>query len=138
MDILVTTPKTEIENARREAQDMAEHGGTYFRTFKRRPAVAPGDRIFFIEDGFIRGYGRVITFTSGQMRCDTTGRIWRGYHVHYARWRWLDVPVIKKGFRGFMYIRNLTAELYQALSNAMPIDDPLPSLRSLRLCGEQK
>jgi len=49
MDIVVTTPKSEIGNSKKEGEVVEEEGGCWFRTFRFRPKVEPGDRIFFVE-----------------------------------------------------------------------------------------
>jgi len=57
MDILVTTPKSEIDNSRKEGESVERDGGYWFRAFRFRPKVELGDKIFFVEDGQIKGYG---------------------------------------------------------------------------------
>ena len=42
MDILVTTPKSEIDNSIDEAEALEESGGYYFRTYRFRPKVEVG------------------------------------------------------------------------------------------------
>ena len=49
MDIIVTTPKSEIENTKRECESY----DTWFRTFRFKPKVEIGDKIFFVEDGLM-------------------------------------------------------------------------------------
>jgi len=39
MDILVTTPKSEIENAKKEGEYLEENEGYWFRTFRFKPKV---------------------------------------------------------------------------------------------------
>lgn len=116
MNILVTTPKSEIKNARKEAADVEEHGGHWFRTFKVLPKVGPGDLIYFVEDGAIRGYGVVFGIKGDQtITCATTGRQWTGHHVLYRAWRWLQKPVPYKGFQGYRYINSLPETIRQQL-----------------------
>ncbi len=55
MDILVTTPKSEIDNSKKEGEAVEKDGGYWFRTFRFRPKVVPGDKIFFVEGGLIKG-----------------------------------------------------------------------------------
>ncbi|MBE3096986.1 MAG: hypothetical protein IMZ44_07630, partial [Planctomycetes bacterium] len=87
MDIIVTTPKSEMANAAQEAAGcILDGGGEYFRRFPHRqaPRIAPGDRCYYVEDGCIRGYALVTrTFLAGGMiYCDTTGRRWGpGFYV---------------------------------------------------------
>ena len=52
-DIIVTTPKSEIANAAREAEDVKRAGGgMYFRRFppSMSPDVRPGDRVYYVDD----------------------------------------------------------------------------------------
>jgi len=53
LDILVTTPKSEIESSRKEGEAVQRDGGYWFRTFRFRPKVKPWDRIFFVENGLL-------------------------------------------------------------------------------------
>jgi hypothetical protein len=112
MDIIVTTPKSEMENAKREAEFVERECGSFFRALPQHPKrLGTGDRIYFVEDGFIRGHGTVfsILFRAGDLpvgeRCQATGRKWKGKCiVHYNRWKWLKNPVPMKGFQGFRYM----------------------------------
>ncbi|HUX17545.1 MAG TPA: hypothetical protein VMW52_13800 [Phycisphaerae bacterium] len=112
MDIIVTTPKGEMANAAREAEDCKrDGGGEYFRRFPvdRAPEVLPGERVYYVEDGHVRGFAvvtRIHATASGQC-CDTTGRRWPpGFYVFMdaTTWRWIK-PVLMNGFRGFRYAR---------------------------------
>lgn len=111
-DIVVTTPKSEIDNSRKEGEAVETDGGYWFRTFRFRPKVEPGDRIFFVEDGLIRGYGIIfeVSQLSESEHCDVTGRQWGqrgGYIVKYHDWHWLETPEPFKGFQGIRYIDKL-------------------------------
>lgn len=107
-DIIVTTPKGEMQNAADEAADVLEAGGgRYFRTFRHSPPnICPGDRVFYVEDGFVRGFASVVeTVAGGRRRCDTTGREWgEGFHVimDARSWKWI-APIPMVGFRGWRY-----------------------------------
>ena len=112
MDIIVTTPKREMANAAQEAEDCKrDGGGEYFRRFpvERAPEVLPGDRVYYVEDGFVRGFAvvaRIHATASGQC-CDTTGRRWPpGFYVFMdaTTWRWIR-PLPMKGFQGFRYAK---------------------------------
>ena len=110
MDIIVTTPKAEMANAAREAEACKrDGGGEYFRRFPvdRAPQVLPGDRVYYVEDGAIRGFAVVkrIHATARGMPCATTGRRWPpGVYVFMdaTTWKWIR-PVPMKGFQGFRY-----------------------------------
>ena len=109
MDIIVTTPKSEMANAAREAADcIAAGGGEYFRRFPlvRTPKVTPADRVYYVEDGYVRGFAVIsrLSYESG-MNCDTTGRRWaRGWYVFMDAnsWKWIR-PIPMRGFQGFRY-----------------------------------
>lgn len=106
-DIVVTTPKRMAEVAAREARDCIEGGGGYyFRTFANQPKdLAPGSRVFYVEDGYVRGYAVVSEIREGEMECGTTGQEWLGGHhaiLPAASWKWIE-PIPMKGFQGFRY-----------------------------------
>jgi hypothetical protein len=109
--ILITTPRREMANAAAEAADVLAAGaGEYFRHFYlwQNPDIKPGERVFYVEDGYIRGFA-VATRTkpeSGYVRCVTTGRVWeRGFYVFMdaTTWTWIR-PIPFTGFQGFRYI----------------------------------
>jgi len=111
MDIVVTTPKSEMPTAEQEARDCiaaAEKGldPCYFRTFRRKPkGLEGGSRIFYVEDGYIRGFATVREVVHADMECDTTGRDWgAGFHaiMPATSWQWID-PIPMRGFQGFRY-----------------------------------
>lgn len=104
-DIIVTTPKNEMENAELEAKHCRDAGGGfYFRTFSKRPkGLKFGSRVFYVEDGYIRGYCVVSKITEGEMTCSTTNRKFgEGYHVMMKAdsWTWIN-PIPMKGFQGW-------------------------------------
>lgn len=113
MDILVTTPKSAGETARQEAEEIEQYGGYYFRTFHYRPTnLNVGDRIYFVERGYIRGFGIIFAIESinkKAIKCSTTGISWGKLGdtvVKYREWHWLDVPIPHRGFQGFQYVQN--------------------------------
>lgn len=111
MDIIVTTPKDQMKAAAQEAGNcIADGGGQYFRRFNWRcePSnIDVGDRIYYVEDGYIRGFAIVANefYADGGMICDTTGRPWpKGYYVvmDAKSWQWIEsIPL--RGFQGFQY-----------------------------------
>jgi hypothetical protein len=112
MDIIVTTPKREIENSAKEAADcIAAGGGCYFRRFNWRPYdLVAGSRIYYVEDGFIRGFAVVenVMVCDGTVRCDTTGRNWpEGVYAFMPAdsWKWI-APIRMKGFQGIRHVGN--------------------------------
>jgi len=112
MHIIVTTPKSQMANAAQEAEDCIEDGGgEYFRRFpiRQSPHIDIGERVFYVEDGYIRGYAHVCRLfqTPGAIQCDTTGRWWLpGFYLVMPAdsWRWIR-PVAMRGFQGFRYMR---------------------------------
>ena len=111
MDIIVTTPKKEMASAAREAADcIRAGGGEYFRWFPMScaPSVKPGDRMYYVEDGFVRGFAVVSRCgLSLANQCATTGRVWPpGYYVvmDATSWRWIR-PIPMRGFQGLRYVK---------------------------------
>jgi hypothetical protein len=140
MDIIVTTPKSQIANAAREAAEcIADGGGEYFRRFHSLGYprdLCVGDRVYYVEDGFIRGFclvKRLLHSPTGQT-CDTTGRIWaQGFFVFMdaSSWQWIK-PLPLVGFQGFRYVRN-DLPWPAGLSNALIVGgwrDPRPEVRA--------
>lgn len=109
MDIIVTTPKSEMSNAAQEAEDTKRAGGGhYFRRFShwQKPNVEKGNRVYYVEDGYVRGFCEVSqTETRAPTSCTTTGREWPpGFYVFMdsKTWQWIN-PVPMRGFQGFRY-----------------------------------
>ena len=109
MDILVTTPKSEIDNSKKEGKAVENSGGYWFRTFKFKPKVEIDDKIYFTENGQIVGYGIIFEISkTDEEKCDITDRVWKGnWIVKYDDWHWLKKPVPFKGFMGIRYIERL-------------------------------
>ena len=107
MDIIVTMPKRRSEDAAREAETMIRAGGgRYFRRLHSRPAdLREGDRIFYVEDGFLRGFGVVDEVSFGTVYNDFTGNTSpSGWHIYYYGQSWLWIkPIPMKGFQGCRY-----------------------------------
>lgn len=106
-DIVVTTPKNKMNIAAEEARKCIEAGsGFYFRTFRNKPRyLCVSSRIFYVEDGYVRGFGVVSEVVEGNMHCDTTGYDWGdGYHavMQANSWKWLR-PIPMRGFQGWQY-----------------------------------
>jgi len=107
-DIICTTPKSEMATAAREAAECrAEGGGYYFRVLPHRPKVEPGDRVYYVEDGYIRGFALVHIVEPAGAVCKTTGRMWTGKWsvvMLASSWCWIE-PVKMKGFQRFHYAK---------------------------------
>lgn len=117
--IIVTTPKSEMSTAAQEARDRIEEGGgVYFRRFGKEPrGLDPGVRVFYVEDGHVRGFAVVEEVTEVQegehVVCETTGRAWPSgiYAVMRAdSWRWVR-PIRYRGFQGFRYFDDSEVEI---------------------------
>jgi hypothetical protein len=98
-DIIVTTPKGEIANAAREAREA--------RRFKKSVPreLAPGSRIFYVEDGYVRGFATVERVETSSRLCTTTGREWGEGTYAFMRadsWQWIR-PLKMTGFQGYRY-----------------------------------
>ena len=50
MDILVTTPQSEINTSRREGEIVEQEGGYWFRTFRFKPKVENGEKKLCLSD----------------------------------------------------------------------------------------
>jgi len=119
-NLIVTTPKSEMENSAKEAQELIKSGGGYyFRTFKKKPkGLEVGSKIYYVEDGYIRGFGEVGGLAGGEMRCEITDREYgdsedeRVCHaiIPACSWKWIK-PVAMKGFQGFRYFDDSNVEV---------------------------
>ena len=106
MDIVVTTPKSEMLNAAAEAaQCLRDEGGYYFRAFQRLPTnVQSGCRVYYVENGAVRGFALVERIEAGRFKCETTGRCWSGWNLlmRADSWKWIE-PIPMRGFQGWRY-----------------------------------
>jgi len=110
MDIIVTTPKSEIANSAREAEEVIRtHSGIYFRKLPSIPKqIIPGkSRIFYTEENFIRGFCIIHCIANyyDKVYCDVTFRIWPPGHyilMNANTWNWIK-PIFYRGFQGFLY-----------------------------------
>ena len=108
-DILVTTPISQIKHAAREAEACIKlGGGYYFRKFARLPKIlrSGGSKIFYVEDGYIRGFGVVTDIAWRDNMTDAiSGEVWGAGHyisIPADTWTWIR-PIPHKGFQGFRY-----------------------------------
>lgn len=108
MDILVTTPKKAHELAAKEAKFVNENSDAYwFRTIKGKPNVQVGDRVYYVDNGQITGYGIVFDIEQGQLQCEATEKIYEGTHLKQRKWIPLSKPIPFKGFQGFRYVHRI-------------------------------
>lgn len=110
MDIIVTTPRSQMANARKEAGACKkEGGGFYFRYlgYGRPSYVGCGDRIFYVEDGAIRGFALIAGLRDAKhLRCTITKRQWpEGWYafMNAKTWKWI-VPIPMRGFQGWQHM----------------------------------
>ena len=108
--IIVTTPKSEIENSKLEAEAcLCNGGGYYFRTISKEPKdIEPFKSfIYYVDDGYIRGRATIIGITGGSEKCQETNREWGNNKskiiwMQANTWEWID-PIPMKGFQGWRY-----------------------------------
>lgn len=98
-----------IEAAREAEECIDAGGGNYFRRFQldRSPSINIGERVWYVEDGYLRGYAVVSRAANipRRMQCDTTGRWYEpGFYVFMPAdsWRWIR-PQPMVGFQGYRY-----------------------------------
>lgn len=105
MDIIVTTPKTAHQLAKEEGDFVSKNPDSYwFRTIHGTPNVAIGDRVYYIDNGQITGYGIIFGIEEGPLECESTGRVYRGTHLKQRKWIALKKTVPFRGFQGFIYV----------------------------------
>lgn len=108
MDILVTTPKSKSKLAEQEGKFVEQNpDGYWFRTIRGKPDVEIGDRVYYVDQGQIRGYGIVFEIEHGELECELTGKIYEGTHLKQREWIWLKNPIPFRGFQGFRYIERI-------------------------------
>ena len=110
MDILVTIPRSEAYNQVKEDRFVTrlQNKAVQFWKISRKPTnLNIGDRVYFIEQGFITCYHIFIGYVNDPT-CEVTGRVWPGLNlllecpaVH------LPKPVLHRGFQGFHYTTRL-------------------------------
>lgn len=123
--LLVTTPKNRAAESAREARKCVKNGkGFYFRRFTTKPRfLKPGIRIYYVEDGHIRGFSTVtwVEVSNGK-KCSTTGKRWPAgvYACMIApSWRWIR-PIPYKGFQGYRYFDDALTEVVGDWLDPMP------------------
>ena len=99
-DIIVTTPRSRMAEAAAEAEDIKKWGGGYYirGLGPLRPTIAAGDRVYYVENGYVRGFALV---SSGPFRVGG----WKAYyevHLDATTWRWIR-PRPMTGFQGWRY-----------------------------------
>ena len=106
MDIIVTVPKKELKNLKKE-DEFAEANDNeiiqYWSVPKQPQDINIGERVYFIEDGYIRYWHEFMGFEFDAV-CEVTGRVCPGLNLilKYPETK-LETPVVMKGFQGFHY-----------------------------------
>lgn len=108
MDIIVTIPKTELENIQQERAfaDQSEDAVQYWSVGRKAQNLNVGDRVYFIENGQITNYQVFLGYVYNPV-CEVTGRTWPGLNLLLKCPSIFIKPVAKKGFQGFRYIERL-------------------------------
>lgn len=110
MNIIVTTPKRLIAEAAREVDAvMAAGGREYFRRFRieSAPRIEPGERVYYVEDGYVRGFAEVSLISSCVARWQHgVGGRWYdpGFYIFMdaTTWKWIK-PIPMRSFGAFRY-----------------------------------
>jgi hypothetical protein len=114
--IIVTTPKSEIETSAQEAAECLENGGGYY--FRKLGRNCPkeleiGSKVYYVEDGYIRGFGVVASVVNEEHICGCTDRNWgEGWYaiIPACSWMWIR-PIKMTGFQGFRYFDDSKVEI---------------------------
>jgi len=124
-DIIVTTPKSEIQISADEAKECLENGGGYYsrKLGKNRPkGLKSGSKIYYVEDGYIRGFGLVASVVMKEHKCEYTNRNWgEGWYaiIPACSWKWIK-PIPMRGFQGFRYADDLEIEVVGDWEDSKP------------------
>lgn len=106
MDIIVTTPKKYRKVAAEEAELIKERGyGSYIHSLSSVPKhTQAGDKIFYVEDGYVRGFAIIQFIGTDSYSLDNHTTKFDGPHVvsDATTWTWIK-PIKYKGFQGFRY-----------------------------------
>lgn len=124
MDIIVTTPTKQSKIAAQEAVEAVQNSDYYFRMFKTPPKnLLVGDKIFYVENGYIRGYAVVDKIHKVEQQvCQTTGRAWGPgvcVYMEARSWKWIK-PIAMTGFQGWRYMKENNIEVIGDCFDSMP------------------
>jgi hypothetical protein len=115
-NIIVTTPKSEMEISANEAEVCKQNGGGFYvrKLGKSRPKyLQTGSKIYYVEDGYIRGFGEVASIVQKEVTCEYTGRDWgKGWFaiIPACSWKWIK-PIRMSGFQGYRYFDDKNVEV---------------------------
>lgn len=114
MDILVTIPKREMNNIKKEdawLKNQKPGEAVQFWSMSRIPKdIHAGDRVYFVEAGAVRYYHELLSISNeSSMKCEATDRVWGGPAlILTCPPVTLKNPVPMKGFQGFRYVERGT------------------------------
>jgi len=107
MDIVVTIPRSEAVNTKKEDEFVSELKGNavqFWSVHRKAKELKVGDRVYFVENGFITCYHKFLGYVYDPV-CEVTGRLWPGLNLLLECPCVLLInPVPKKGFQGFHYV----------------------------------
>ena len=110
MDIVVTIPKTELENVYKERETVSQvdnEAVQFWSVGRKAKELNVGDHVYFVENGQITNYQIFLGYVYNPV-CEVTGRTWAGLNLLLkCPSIFLKTPVAKKGFQGFHYIERL-------------------------------
>jgi len=110
MDIVVTIPRSESSNIKKEDDFVSKvnNQAVQFWSIGKRPKeLYVNDRVYFVENGFVTCYHKFLGFVDNPV-CEVTGRHWSGLNLLLeCPCVNLSNPIPKKGFQGFRYIERL-------------------------------
>ena len=101
-DVIVTTPKSRMAEAAREAEEVrAAGGGCYYRDYRapRIPNVEVFDQVYYVEDGYVRGYCLITKIDSvgyGRRRAITV-------YMDARTWTWIKPVQVTYSPRSWIY-----------------------------------
>jgi len=106
MDLLVTIPKSETGNQVKEDVVVSQFKDAvvqFWKVPKKPTKLNVGDRVYFIEQGFITCYHIFKGYIQDPV-CAVTGRVWFGLNLLLACPPvYLKTPIPHRGFQGFHY-----------------------------------
>jgi hypothetical protein len=110
MDIVVTTPKSEMKTAAGEAAAcIAAGGGYYLRRLASMPKqLRQGDKVWYVENGYLRGYCIAAEMVENPALVDeATGNLFpAGLYIVMPGESWTRIkPIRFAGFQGWRYFK---------------------------------
>ena len=121
-DIIVTTPKSAIRSAAIEANLVKSGGAThYYRNYRTAPPVEKGSRVYYVEDGYIRGYCLVDYLDVDYVE----GKQVEVMMMDAKTWTWIE-PIPMVGFQNWRYMK-LERNLVKDVGNWL---EPMPEINT--------